>query len=79
MAKRPRQPVPSEVSDALKKCRLITAYQQRPAYQRNDYVSWIIQAKRDETRRGRIDQMLAELRRGDVYMKMPWHGRDRAD
>ncbi len=77
MAKRPKHPVPIEVSDALKKNGLITAYRQRPAYQRNDYVGWITQAKRDETRRNRIDQMLDELRRGDVYMKMPWHGRDR--
>lgn len=51
------------------------AYQQRPPYQRNDYIGWITRAKRDDTRHQRIAQMLDELTRGDVYMKMAWRGR----
>lgn len=37
---------------------------------RNDYLTWIARAKRDETRRSRITQMFDELEQGGVYMKM---------
>ncbi len=50
----------------------MVAYDARPPYQRNDYIGWIERAKRPETRTKRIDQMLAELAAGDVYMKMAW-------
>ncbi len=49
---------------------LMDEYRERPTYQRNDYLAWIARAKRDETRRNRIAQMLDELNRGGVYMKM---------
>ena len=49
---------------------LMEAYRQRPAYQRNDYPSWIQRAKRAETRQKRLSQMLDELKRGDRYMNM---------
>ena len=45
-------------------------YLERPFYQRNDYLAWIGRAARLETRRKRIEQMLDELERGGVYMKM---------
>ena len=48
------------------------AYVERPAYQQNDYLGWIGRAKRDETKQKRIDQMLDELKGGDVYMRMTW-------
>jgi hypothetical protein len=50
---------------------LTTAYRQRPAYQRNDFIGWIKQAKLPATRTKRLKQMLAELRKGGVYMDMP--------
>ena len=40
---------------------MLTAYGVRPPYQRNDYIGWITRAKRKETRRRRLDQMLDEL------------------
>ena len=43
-----------------------------PPYQRNDYIGWIAGAKREETRRKRLSQMLDELRGGDRYMKMAY-------
>ena len=46
------------------------AYHKRPAYQQNDYVGWINRAKRQETKEKRLRQMLEELARGGVYMKM---------
>ena len=55
----------------------MAAYRSRPAYQQNDYLSWINRAKLEETRQRRLGQMLAELTRGDRYMKMVWRGGDR--
>jgi uncharacterized protein YdeI (YjbR/CyaY-like superfamily) len=62
--------MPRDVEEALTKRRLVAAYRERPAYQRNDYVGWITRARRTETRQKRIDQMLDELRAGGVYMGM---------
>lgn len=49
-------------------------YRLRPAYQQNDYIGWIIRAKQPSTQQKRLAQMLDELVRGDVYMKMAWRG-----
>lgn len=73
--KRPRHPMPDGVATALDEAGLRAAYDARPPYQRNDYLGWIANAKRAETRERRLRQMLDELRAGDVYMKMPWRGR----
>jgi len=52
-------------------CRgLMEAYKERPAYQQNDYVGWINQAKRQETKEKRLRQMLDELEMGGVYMNI---------
>ncbi len=69
--------MPEYVEEALLASGLMEAYQQRPPYQRNDYIGWIIHAKRPETRAKRIQQMLDELRAGNVYMKMAWRGKGR--
>jgi uncharacterized protein YdeI (YjbR/CyaY-like superfamily) len=71
-ARRKRYAMPAAVRDALKRSRLESAYRARPSYQRNDYLMWISKAVRPETRARRIEQMLGELRRGNVYMKMKW-------
>jgi Bacteriocin-protection, YdeI or OmpD-Associated/Domain of unknown function (DU1801) len=71
-AERERHPMPDYILETLKKTKLFDAYNSRPPFQRNDYLGWIAEAKREETRQKRIDQMLDELRRGDVYMKMAW-------
>ena len=68
---RPIQPMPAYVREALVDRELLTAYEARPPYQRNDYLAWIARAKRPETRERRLAQMLDELARGDLYMKMP--------
>ena len=68
--KRPRYPMPDFVKQALDERGLMEAYQERPAYQQNDYVGWINRAKRPETKEKRLRQMLEELERGGVYMKM---------
>ncbi len=70
---RPLYPIPDYVSEALETAGLTQAYDDRPPYQRNDYISWITRAKREDTRQRRLDQMLDELRDGGVYMKMEWN------
>lgn len=70
--RRPRQPMPAFVRRALENGGLAAAYHARPPYQRNDYLWWIGSAKREETRMRRLGQMLSELARGDLYMKMAW-------
>ena len=71
---RPREPMPDLVAKALDDAGLRAAYDARPPHQRNDYLLWINTAKRDDTKHKRLAQMLDELRRGDVYMKMAWGG-----
>ncbi|WP_437548655.1 YdeI/OmpD-associated family protein [Sorangium sp. So ce367] len=68
--RRPRHPIPDFVKTALNERGLMNAYRARPAYQQNDYVGWINQAKRQETREKRLRQMLDELEAGGVYMNM---------
>ena len=68
---RPLHAIPDDVRKALEENDLIKAYDERPAYQRNDYIGWILRAKRSETREKRIRQMLIELKEGGVYMNMP--------
>ena len=70
--KRAKQPMQRFVRQALKAADLMNAYKARPAYQQNDYLSWITRAKREETQQKRLNQMIAELERGDVYMNMAW-------
>lgn len=70
--KRDLNPMPDFVRAALDARGMTGLYQARPPYQRNDYLSWIGGAKREETRRKRLAQMLDELERGDVYMRMAW-------
>jgi len=70
VAQRPEQQMPDDVRAVLEEHGLIDLYQERPFYQRNDYLAWIGRAARIETRRKRIEQMLAELAQGGVYMKM---------
>jgi uncharacterized protein YdeI (YjbR/CyaY-like superfamily) len=67
--------MPDDVAKALRREGLRADYDARPPYQRNDYIGWIDQAKLDETRKRRIRQMLDELRRGGVYMRMKWRPR----
>ena len=65
-------PMPGFVKNALDAAGLTEAYNARPPYQRNDYLGWIERAKRDETKRKRLGQMLDELEDGTRYMNMKW-------
>ena len=70
--KRPKQPMPTFVKDALQEAGLTEQYRARPPYQRNDYLWWINSAKRDDTKQKRLSKMMTELKAGSGYMGMDW-------
>ena len=70
--RRKRYAMPDDIRESLVRNSLLQAYHNRPQYQQNDYIGWITRAKRDDTRRQRLTQMLQELARGDRYMKMAY-------
>lgn len=70
---RPHYPMPPDVRNALESRGLMDKYLLRPPYQQNDYIGWISRAKRAEARQKRLKQMLDELQKGDVYMRMKWN------
>jgi len=72
--KRARNPMPAAIRAALLERGLLAAYRARPDFQQNDYLGWIARAKLEDTRARRLSQMLDELERGGVYMKMKWNG-----
>lgn len=63
-------PLPLFVEKALLQNSVVPEYKSRPAYQKNDYIGWISGAKRKETQLARLEQMIAELKEGNKYMKM---------
>ena len=69
---RPVYLIPDFVREALVKHQLVDAYRARPPYQQNDYIGWIIHAKREKTQLRRLQQMINELKDGTRYMKMKW-------
>ena len=62
------QPMPDFVRAALASRRLSGRYDERPAYQRNEYLSWINRAKRQDTKEKRVKQMLDELASGETVI-----------
>jgi len=69
--------MPAFVRKALMERGLMGAYRSRPAYQRNDYVGWIVRAKLKATRLRRLNQMLGELEGGKLYMNMTYSPKPR--
>ncbi|WP_338826773.1 YdeI/OmpD-associated family protein [Bradyrhizobium sp. 27S5] len=68
--RRPRATMPASIRRELDAGGLMQAFNERPPYQRNDYLYWIARSVRAATKRKRIDQMLEELKAGGVYMGM---------
>lgn len=62
--------MPDFIRQALEEGGVMQDYESRPAYQQNDYIGWILRAKRQETREKRVLQMVRELAKGGVYMNM---------
>lgn len=71
--KRAVNPMPPDILATLRESGLLREYEERPPYQRNDYLGWILRAKKKETREKRVETMLRELATGDLYMGMSYH------
>lgn len=67
--------MPKKIRSLLIAKGLLEKYYARPPYQQNDYLGWVSQAKLETTKEKRIEQMLEELKKGDLYMKMKWNSR----
>jgi uncharacterized protein YdeI (YjbR/CyaY-like superfamily) len=64
--------MPRNIRSLLEKHGLLELYKARPPYQQNDYIGWITKAKLETTRQKRTQQMLDELKQGNLYMRMKW-------
>ena len=64
--------MPEFVEVALKENDLLDTYHSRPTYQQNDYIGWINQAVRMETKMKGLNQMLSKLEGGHLYMNMKY-------
>ena len=73
--KRPVYQMPDHIRKTLTDRSLMNAYNDRPPYQRNDYIGWITRAKRVETQQKRLKQMLSELESKDRYMGMAYRAK----
>jgi hypothetical protein len=67
-----KQPMPGNVRAALDKRKLMDAYLARPDYQKGDYLKWIALAAGPAAKQKRLDQMLDELEKGNVFKGEPW-------
>ena len=72
LAAKSKQPMPGFVKKALEKRNLVDAYRARPAYQQNDYLFWIAEAKLQPMKDKRLAQMLDELEKGDAFKGQPY-------
>lgn len=68
----PQQQMPGFVKSALSSKSLLEAYRARPQYQQTEYLAWINGAKLSDAKRTRLNQMLDELAKGDVFKGEPW-------
>ena len=67
-----KQPMPGNVRAALEKRNLMEAYLGRPEYQKLDYLKWIAVAAGPAAKQKRLDQMLDELEKGNLFKGEPW-------
>jgi hypothetical protein len=64
--------MPGNVRSALEKRKLMDAYLARPEYQKDDYLKWIALAAGPNAKQKRLDQMLDELEKGNVFKGEAW-------
>jgi hypothetical protein len=67
-----KQPMPGNVRTALEKRNLMEAYLARPEYQKAEYLKWIALAAGPAAKQKRLDQMLEELDKGNLFKGEPW-------
>lgn len=67
-----KQPMPGNVRAALEKRNLMDAYLARPDYQKGEYLKWIALAAGPAAKQKRLDQMLDELEKGNLFKGETW-------
>jgi hypothetical protein len=67
-----KQPMPGNVRAALEKRNLMEAYFARPQYQKTEYLKWIALAAGPAAKQKRLDQMLEELEKGNLFKGEAW-------
>jgi uncharacterized protein YdeI (YjbR/CyaY-like superfamily) len=72
LAQKSQHAMPGFVRKALDKRKLLDAYRARPAYQQNAYLGWIADAKLQAAMDKRVDQMLDELDKGNLFKGEPY-------
>src|SRR4051812_43556158 len=66
------QPMPGQVKGALAKRNLLDTYIARPQYQKDDYLKWVAAAAGPTEKQKRIDQLVDEIEKGNVFKGEPW-------
>ncbi|MFT3693100.1 MAG: hypothetical protein QM831_08155 [Kofleriaceae bacterium] len=75
MARHPNEvvpPMPGPVKSALAKKKLLETFLERPDYQRREYLKGIEHAFGTPAKQKLIDQLVAEIENGKLYMGKPW-------
>jgi hypothetical protein len=72
LAAKAQHAMPGFVRKALDKRNLTDAYRARPSYQQNAYLQWIADGKIQALMEKRLDQMLDELTKGNVFKGEPY-------
>ncbi len=66
-------PMPDYIKQALDKNKLMKKFHTRPLYQQTDYLDWIVGSELEDARIKRLEQMIRELKAGNIYMGMEYH------
>lgn len=66
------QPMPGNVKGALAKAKLLETFQERPKFQQDDYLKWIALAAGPQQKQQRLDQLVDELTKGNVFKGEAW-------
>ena len=71
--RRAHLPLPPSIRDMMHTQGVWDAWESRPAYHRDAYISWITDADHPSATAQRVDTMVSELRSGDAFMGEPWN------
>ncbi len=72
LAAKSQHQMPGFVRKALEKHKLVDAFRARPAYQQNGYMGWIAEGKIQALMDKRLEQMIDELTKGNVFKGEPY-------
>lgn len=77
--KRELNPIQDFIKERLVRENVLDKYNERPAYQRSQYIDWITSAKRETTKENRLNQMIDELKAGDSFKGEKYNAKKKKD